>query len=840
MPPVTQEHFGGHIILTVDKVHAGSSFQAMTEEVHFNNYRYPGGTVTESQTWENGGLARMFGNPIDETDSNYVLTIRQALNFAQDTGAGMTIVIPTFQFFNSKTDLFDHSGFGTYLKELERALSEYPDVRINDFEIGNEYWAKISASDYGKIANEEIPLLDALGSRLATQMDGWVKPGIGIQTGVGWRAVRDSNGRWHPTGCQESNEIADEIDIEHREMVTTLYQHAYPNALKGLDYQRVWSMDPIREMKDIPGFSSHIKVSISEYNVSKLSATGVHQGAIWIDEFAAYVDSGVDEYLHWGLNYKWLSNKFYDEEFPRAESDNGEILTKATPMGQIYDLASAHLPGKATLTDSEALEGLDVPANFIVTGFRDAGQKIVFLHNDGVDARPISFNSLPENWHVSVNHLVNADSPYSTWNNEAIPEPLPDTKIADARGDMKVLSGEVAPTEVTLNPGEMVVLVVSEPGRDLLIEGAHNETDYRTGMVDDAIYGGTGNDILRGHVGDDIIAGGQGGDVISSGKGNDTVEGGSDADIIFSGRGSNEIDGGEGDDLFIVSGGRGDDHSTIITGKGNDLILISPGQNLTIKDFEGGDRIGFDGAFQDIRAFKEATRNEGGDLIVDLPGGGMVRVIGQATKSDNFHNQVVDFRSTDHGTQSVLTQDQGRQADDIFPAGESMLDGYSYEQLVESYDLFGTVDGLGDETGVGTEYWLGLGATIKRTGVTPYKPEPYKHQAEDREDRSTSEDDDQYYPADIEREQYQGSAAGGPCFVATAAYGDRMHPDVIALRKFRDNHLVKYRLGRSFVRLYWRIGPVLAEHTKPEDPHANMARIALTLLVKVLQKLKLV
>lgn len=855
MGTITQDHFGGNIILKKDPVHEGSSFRAMTEEIYFSSYRYPGGGVTEGQTWENGGLDRMFGDPMELDDPNYVLTIREALEFAHETGSNFTMVIPTFQFYDTSTSTFDYVGFVDYLNELEDALSEYPEVKVNDLEIGNEYWAAITPSDYGKIANIMIPILDDLGNRLADQLPDWEKPGVGIQAGRGWT----------PKGDDDSAAIAAEIDIDNRELVTTIYQHAYPNANhKNPELAREWSLDAMREYETLEGFRDDLKFSVSEFNVAKLSATGVKQGAVWIEEFGARIEMGVDEYYQWGLNYDWQSNKFYDSRFPPGDSDKGDILTKATPMGQVYDLASSNLIGKTAISDDDAVEGLSVPDGFRVTGFSDAGQRVVFLYNDTEISGEIDLSDLPEGWHISTNHLINADSPYSTWIDESIPEPLGDHEIADARGDMKVLSGEAAPEQITLDPREMLVLVATEPDRDLIIEGAHNETDYRTDMVDDQIYGGTGNDVLRGHVGDDLLSGGDGKDVISAGKGDDTVYGDAGDDIIVAGRGTNELDGGTGDDLFIVTGGRAEDSSSITTGQGNDLVFTAADQNVTITDFEDGDLIGFDGAFEDEAALHEAARADGEDLVVDLPGGGSVRLIGQAERLDGLHNQVVDF-SENSGNNAAASSAPGGGNSGHLPAGEAMLDGLNYEQLVDLYNSLGTVDGLSDVTGEGSEYWLGLDETLARTGVTPFTPEPYSRESEEpsiedpdnepevpvvdeeyQEDDDLViphippvEEDDEPYRDDLEDEQDIDSAAGGACFVATAAFGDRLHPDVVSLRTFRDRHLVRYVLGRRFVRFYWIIGPILARHTTPNDSHAYVARKILSLLALTLRKLGL-
>jgi hypothetical protein len=55
-----------------------------------------------------------------------------------------------------------------------------------------------------------------------------------------------------------------------------------------------------------------------------------------------------------------------------------------------------------------------------------------------------------------------------------------------------------------------------------------------------------------------------------------------------------------------------------------------------------------------------------------------------------------------------------------------------------------------------------------------------------------------------------GDAEPGHCFIATAAYGDRDHPDVRALRSFRDHVLMKKSAGRWFVRSYYAVSPRIA------------------------------
>jgi hypothetical protein len=58
----------------------------------------------------------------------------------------------------------------------------------------------------------------------------------------------------------------------------------------------------------------------------------------------------------------------------------------------------------------------------------------------------------------------------------------------------------------------------------------------------------------------------------------------------------------------------------------------------------------------------------------------------------------------------------------------------------------------------------------------------------------------------------------GGCYIATMAYGDYDHPQVIELRNFRDDVLLKTSFGRFFVIAYYFISPklvrVLKRHSK--------------------------
>ena len=60
-------------------------------------------------------------------------------------------------------------------------------------------------------------------------------------------------------------------------------------------------------------------------------------------------------------------------------------------------------------------------------------------------------------------------------------------------------------------------------------------------------------------------------------------------------------------------------------------------------------------------------------------------------------------------------------------------------------------------------------------------------------------------------------APKGGCFVATACYGDYDAPEVMVLRHFRDDKLLKTFSGKVFVRFYYSVSPFFATLISKSD-----------------------
>ena len=79
--------------------------------------------------------------------------------------------------------------------------------------------------------------------------------------------------------------------------------------------------------------------------------------------------------------------------------------------------------------------------------------------------------------------------------------------------------------------------------------------------------------------------------------------------------------------------------------------------------------------------------------------------------------------------------------------------------------------------------------------------------------------------------QTGSGGGGGGCFIATAAFGTPMAKEVVVLKKFRDKYLLTNRIGKGFVRLYYKHSPKYARFIKKRPFLKAIVRIGLKPLV---------
>ncbi|HEA29695.1 MAG TPA: hypothetical protein ENH91_06830 [Leeuwenhoekiella sp.] len=79
------------------------------------------------------------------------------------------------------------------------------------------------------------------------------------------------------------------------------------------------------------------------------------------------------------------------------------------------------------------------------------------------------------------------------------------------------------------------------------------------------------------------------------------------------------------------------------------------------------------------------------------------------------------------------------------------------------------------------------------------------------------------------------AADKGGCYIATMVYGDYDHPQVLELRKFRDEFLNKTIIGRSFIKFYYRYSPKLVEKLENKQATNLIIRKGLDQFIYIFQ-----
>lgn len=80
-----------------------------------------------------------------------------------------------------------------------------------------------------------------------------------------------------------------------------------------------------------------------------------------------------------------------------------------------------------------------------------------------------------------------------------------------------------------------------------------------------------------------------------------------------------------------------------------------------------------------------------------------------------------------------------------------------------------------------------------------------------------------------------GSSGSSGCYIATMAYGDYDHPQVMILRQFRDDVLDKSEFGKWFIKTYYHYSPKLVEILKNQRTVNIIIRKALNQFIKLIK-----
>ena len=79
------------------------------------------------------------------------------------------------------------------------------------------------------------------------------------------------------------------------------------------------------------------------------------------------------------------------------------------------------------------------------------------------------------------------------------------------------------------------------------------------------------------------------------------------------------------------------------------------------------------------------------------------------------------------------------------------------------------------------------------------------------------------------------SGSSGGCYIATMAYGNYDHPQVMILRKFRDDVLSKSQFGKWFIKTYYLYSPKLVAKLKNKTALNSLIRRGLNQIIKIIK-----
>jgi hypothetical protein len=87
------------------------------------------------------------------------------------------------------------------------------------------------------------------------------------------------------------------------------------------------------------------------------------------------------------------------------------------------------------------------------------------------------------------------------------------------------------------------------------------------------------------------------------------------------------------------------------------------------------------------------------------------------------------------------------------------------------------------------------------------------------------------YTSNSDSSKTSGNFMAIKCFIATAAYGSGLAPEVTVLREFRDRYLLTNRAGQAFVDWYYAVSPPVAAYIAEHDSLKTAVRLGLTPVV---------
>ncbi|MFB3924520.1 MAG: CFI-box-CTERM domain-containing protein [Syntrophales bacterium] len=178
------------------------------------------------------------------------------------------------------------------------------------------------------------------------------------------------------------------------------------------------------------------------------------------------------------------------------------------------------------------------------------------------------------------------------------------------------------------------------------------------------------------------------------------------------------------------------------------------------------------------------------------------------TEADVSGYRIYYGTSSGHYTSII---DAGNQPSCVVTGLDSTV---TYYFAATAYDQSGNESGFSNEV-----VYAGTVTSSPSSGTDPNATLP------------SSSPSDPVSPSSPSSSSVSASGGGGGCFIATAAFGSYLAPEVMVLRDFRDRHLLTNAPGRYLVRLYYRTSPPVADFIAGHENWKSFTRVLLIAVI---------
>lgn len=386
---VPAELFGANVIWGVNTEDGlpKPAFTDALEQLDIDQLRFPSGkgdgdADDEGKTWFNVVTlgADDDGNPQLSDD------LTQLLDWARDpdhdgdtpTTYKLKLVIPTRHLAMSEYD-----EFASEIYEFSRLISrDYPDV-VSAFEIGNEYYNRMTETDYGGKANIAIrALVDGMRD---AGMEEDCRPDILVQMGypnASSEFSEDHDARGYMARLQASNQqIIDQIDPDARKEIDGVVGHYYLDA-DGRDLDELPSQTNFLEQRYAiwaAQFDQHLGLHITEWNSATESDTqgGISSAPIMATQIRSMIEMGASSADVWPVQHNTINDLAGGRDEEVDLDEQGRVVNSVN--GAIFDLMSSNLPG-LELIDIDFDRG---DGGFDIFALQGQDRTVVYIYSTG-------------------------------------------------------------------------------------------------------------------------------------------------------------------------------------------------------------------------------------------------------------------------------------------------------------------------------------------------------------------------------------------------------------------------------------------------------------------------